>query len=107
MVNLAYTKADLAEEKLEDQPGGSQSKYPWGLNITLDDETLAKLGIDVNVVKSGQTMDAHITLKVTGTSTSMMASGDNEACVNCTITDMDLGGNGPSDADRAAKMYDK
>jgi hypothetical protein len=65
------------------------------------------LGVDISTVKTGQKIPASIVMQVTGTSSSLMSSGDNEASVNVIITDMDLGDNEMSDTERAAKMYNK
>lgn len=95
MTNLAYTKKEAKAEygtsptvSDEDLP-----KYPYGLTLYLDDDTLEKLGIK-ELPKVGSTMLAQITVMVTGTSQrATQSTKDGEAmstCVDLQITDMDI-----------------
>ena len=45
LVNMARSKKERKREARELAVEGDQSKFPWGLSITLDDESLTKLGI--------------------------------------------------------------
>jgi hypothetical protein len=106
MVNLAYTPKEIKEEKAEystivnDVP-----KYPYGLSICLNEETLSKLGKTINDFQVNSTITIPCTLLVTGVSSRKNSSGAEEQEVSATITDMDI-----PDAqgkDPAATMYDK
>ncbi len=71
-------------------PEGEQPRYPWGLSLNLEDESLKKLGVDtlpeVGVVLS-------LTAKVTVTSVSARddQDGGKSRSMNLQITDMALG----------------
>lgn len=97
MTNLAMTKAEAKAEYSECIAGAPADddlpRYPYGLSIYLDDDTLKKLGI-TDLPKVGSSMLAQITLTVTGTSqraTQSSKDGENlTTCVDLQITDMDL-----------------
>lgn len=68
MTNLAMTKEEAKKEYgCEPSDTDTLPKYPYGLSMHLDDDTLAKLGI-TDLPKVGSTMLAQITITVTGTS---------------------------------------
>lgn len=96
MPNLALSP-DEAEKEYGDccasPDGDSLPKYPYGLTLYLDDDTLKKLGI-TDLPKVGASMPATITVMVTGTSQrATQSSKDGETmrtCVDLQITDMDI-----------------
>jgi len=94
MANLAMT-ADEAKKEYGCEPSDTDSlpKYPYGLSIYLDDDTLKKLGI-TDLPKVGTSMPATITVTVTGTSQRATQSGKEgenmRTCVDLQITDMDI-----------------
>lgn len=109
MTNLALTKkeakaeyGDSAKPSDEDLP-----RYPYGLTLYLDDDTLEKLGI-TDLPKVGSTMLAQITVMVTGTSqraTQSTKEGETlRTCVDLQVTDMDLAA---PVKDKAKTLYSK
>lgn len=109
MANLELTKKE-AKEEAGVGPDAYLPKYPYGLSLYLDDDTLAKLGI-TDLPKVGSTMQAQITIKVTGTSQRAQQSekedGKEETmstCVDMQITDMDIA---PSSKPAADVLYPK
>ena len=106
MVNLQLSKAEAQEES-----GATPElpRYPYGLSIYLDDETLEKLGM-TEMPKVGTVLQLTAQVTVTGTST-RATQGEKEAgeatettcsCVDLQITDMDLQGGGK---DMAKSLY--
>lgn len=105
MTNLAMTKKEAKEEYGAVPADDDLPKYPYGLSLYLDDDTLAKLGI-TDLPKVGSTMQAQITVTITGTSQrATQSTKDGEqlsTCVDMQITDMDFA---PTAKDPAAVLY--
>lgn len=91
-LSAAEAKAELA--CAPDSDGGP--KYPWGLAIYLDDETLAKLGI-TTPPDVGSKMQLMATVEVTGNSQRQTQEGK-DVSVDLQITAMELTGSAPSAA---------
>lgn len=105
MTNLAMSKEEAKAEYGEISTGSSDEnlpRYPYGLSLHLDDEVLAKLGIK-DLPKVGSTMQAQITITITGTSqraTQSSKKGEEmRTCVDMQITDMDIADTGKKPAD--------
>jgi hypothetical protein len=96
MTSLALT-ADEAKKEYGDccvsPDADSLPKYPYGLTLYLDDDTLKKLGI-TDLPKVGTSIPATITVMVTGTSqraTQSSKEGETmRTCVDLQITDMEM-----------------
>ena len=58
MKDMAYTKTELKKNNGPDQPvsmgDDTREKYPWGLEIRLENESIKKLGIDISNFTVGQ-----------------------------------------------------
>lgn len=95
MTNLAMSPEEAKKEYGDScvAPDGSNlPKYPYGLTLYLDDETLKKLGI-TDLPKVGTKMLAQVTVEVTGTSQRATQGKEGEnvrTCVDLQITDMDI-----------------
>lgn len=109
MTNLALTKKEAkAEYGTSPTPSDEDlPRYPYGLTLYLDDDTLEKLGLK-ELPKVGSTMLAQITVMITGTSqraTQSTKEGEQmSTCVDMQITDMDLA---PPAKDMAKSLYSK
>jgi hypothetical protein len=88
MIDLAYTKAELAEEKKEMAagPSGEADPYPWGMCIRMESETLAKLGLDDPLPHVGGEVHMLVIAKVTSVNMSARATQKDETCVGFQIT---------------------
>jgi len=106
MVNMEMTKEEAKEYGGLCCAGDSEDKgpkYPWGLQISLDDGSLEKLGI-TELPPVGTTMLVQAQVTVTSASSSQRQSGDVEQRVELQITDMEL--SPPSSDDkRASRLY--
>lgn len=108
MTNLALTKAEAKEESGVEP---YLPKYPYGLTLYLNDETLEKLGM-TEMPKVGSVLQLQAMVTVTGTSQRAQQtekeSGEPDetttSCVDLQITDMDL--QGPA-KDMAKSLYSK
>ena len=89
---LGYTEADV-----KDAP-----KYPYGLNLDLNDETLKKLGI-TKLPAVGDAVSITAIAKVTRIS-AYEEQGGSEQCLGLQITDMEISIGGQS-SDAANKLY--
>lgn len=92
MVDLAYTKAELAEHSanlsgatpVEDMP-----KYPYGMSLWLSQELLAKLGGMPG--KVGDSLNVTGVVKITELSQREKADGTTEETLNLQFTEFDFG----------------
>lgn len=95
------TKASLinmqqsAEEAKEySQPTEAEApKYPWGLCITLNGDSLDKLGVKA-LPAAGSKVTIVAKAEVTRTSENQTQDGESEMSLDLQITDMQLGGLG-------------
>lgn len=85
MINMARE----ASEAEESYPTPEQSKYPYGLCIHLDDDTLQKLGI-TTPPPAGASMLLQAQVMVTSTGSEVMLGGEVEGRLTLQITDMEL-----------------
>lgn len=107
MTNLAMSKQQAKVEYGGAPDDEDLPRYPYGLQLYLDDDTLKKLGI-TDLPKVGSSMLAQITVTVTGTSQRATQSGkegeETRTCVDMQITDMELA---PPAKDMATSLYGK
>ncbi len=89
MVDLAYTPKE-AKEEAASVPMDSISgpKYPWGLRISLDTDTLEKLGLEASDVQVGDIVHIFAFAEVVSISMSDNADGGKRSCVDLQITQM-------------------
>ena len=91
LVDMKFTKAEAkaqAEEYSKPSPDNEPS-YPWGLEIRLEDESLAKLGI-TTLPEIGAEFHLSVVATVKSASESRMASGRTDRCVCLQITMMGI-----------------
>jgi hypothetical protein len=104
LVDVAYSAEEAKRETTlgeEAEEGGP--KYPWGLSISLDDETLAKLGI-TQMPDIGTAMT--LTARVEVCSTSQYANQKStDKSVSLQITAMELSGAAESSPSTASLLY--
>lgn len=102
LVDLAYTPKEQKEreDKYSAMPSAYDGpKYPWGLELTLDDSVLRKLGKSSRDFRIGDEIDLPVRVRVTRISAYETESGSDES-VGLTVTHMQGEGE-----DRAAKLY--
>ena len=95
MKDMKRTRAEIKEAS---QPMASQPEYPWGLCITLDNDSLDKLDID-ELPKVGGRITIVAVARVTSVSARTDEGGDDSRCVSLQIERMRLGGDGDGDDD--------
>lgn len=90
-VSLINMKQSAEEAKEYTEPKAADApKYPWGLCITLNDDSLEKLGIDnLPAVDTEVTVIAKAT--VSRTSEYQTQGGESERSLDLQITDMQVG----------------
>ena len=87
MINMKMSKKEAQEEM---QPTAADApEYPYGLTISLDEESMAKLGI-TELPKVGATMTLTAQVSVCGTSQYSTQGGEDESNLSLQITDMEL-----------------
>lgn len=105
---MALTNMKLSPKEAKTMLGccepeqGDGPAYPYGLSISLNDDTLKKLGMDA-MPEIGAKMQLMAVVEVTSTSQYNQQSGTDKN-VSLQITDMALASPG---ADPASKMYGK
>lgn len=89
MATLINMQMSAEEAKEETQPSVAEApKYPWGLNIRLDDDAMAKLGLSTLEVGSEVMIVAKA--KCTSCSSREVQGGDSESSCELQITDMSV-----------------
>lgn len=87
MVNMKMSKKEAKEYT---QPvAGDAPEYPYGLSISLDEDSMAKLGI-TSLPKVGTQMEIRALVTVCGTSQYSTQGGEDESNLSLQITDMEL-----------------
>lgn len=80
--------------------------YPYGLSITLEKESLTKLGKSATDYKMGDKVTVSAVAHVKSISSSQYDDGENHESVTLQITEMDCGDNSTDkDGDRASRLY--
>lgn len=88
LTDMAYTKAELKEEKKE-YISGDQAPYPWGLCLSLQKAELDKLGIK-DLPQVGSEWHFLAVATVTGVNQSASVTQDEETRVGLQITMMQV-----------------
>lgn len=101
LISMENTAAEAKEQTSPTADGGP--KYPWGLNICLNDDSLDKLGVKtLPAVGTEVTMVAKAT--VASTSENATESSGTRSSMDLQITDMQLDGLNNDLFGRAAEM---
>lgn len=79
--------------------------YPYGLSISLDDESLEKLEVDVTDLAVGSTMVVVAKVKVSSVSSNQSDGGPSRQSVSLQITEMCLEPEGAKAGDAADALY--
>lgn len=110
---LVSLKRDVKVEPADTMLASSpvREEYPYGCCLSLDEETLSKLGV-TELPKAGATITFTAQARVASTSVRSEAAepdegegAEKERRVELQITAMDMGGAAPRDA--AAALYDR
>ncbi len=96
----ARAKAEMAEPTPTDPP-----RYPWGLSLTLDEDSLDKLGMSA-LPEVGETRHLMAAVTVTSCSSNESESGKHRS-VTLQITEMALGEPPKDSSAHAEKLYGK
>lgn len=98
-IDVAFTKAERKKQNQGPSPI-SENKYPYGLSLRLDNDTLEKLGLD-SLPKVGTTVRVEATAKVTSVSSNEGTQGKNR-CVELQVTKLGVG-SGAQSMEEAAR----
>lgn len=101
MATLINMQMSAEEAKEQAQPSAKdEPKYPWGLNIHLDDDALEKL--DIGDLEVGKEVTIIAKATVSGCNSYQTQGGESESSCDLQITDMQVSGFGP---DAASVLY--
>lgn len=100
MKSMKMSEQESAEYAMPTAMSG-QPLYPWGLQITLDDESLKKLGLS-NLPALDEVLEIRCKAQVTGLNSRKEGNDEDESCVILQITDMEVESR---DRDVASKLY--
>ncbi len=94
----------LTKEEASEEIGCSpcDPKYPWGLELTLNDDVLQKLGFKDAMPQVGKIMKIMAVATVTGVRSSQDQDGESESSMSLQITALDVE---PASSDMAGKMW--
>lgn len=110
--DMAYTDAEIVERKENMDkccvmPSDySGPKYPWGLELRLENNSLEKLGVDISKFKGGQSVPLQIEGIVTGISLSENEKGERNACLTIVAAKIGLETK-KSTTEQAESLYGK
>lgn len=110
--DMAYTDTEIAERKADMEkcctmPADySGPKYPWGLELRLETNSLEKLGVDISKFKVGQELPMDIMGRVTGISINERENGERSACLTIVAAKIGIETK-KSLAEQAETMYGK
>ena len=101
LINMENTPAEA--QQMTNPTAADAPKYPWGLNICLNDDSLDKLGVKtLPAVGTEVTIVAKAT--VAATRESATEGGDAQASMDLQITDMQIDGLDKDLLGRAAEL---
>lgn len=101
LINMQQTAAEAkeyTEPSIADAP-----KYPWGLCITLSNDSLKKLGVKA-MPAAGTVVTIVAKAEVAGTRETQTQGGETESSMDLQITDMQVDGLDVDVLGRAAEM---
>lgn len=88
MVDMRRTDAEKSADRSGMCSPCSPSDYPWGLSISLDDESLKKIKADFDTIEIGETYHFFVMAKVTAKSRNESDGGEPHERVELQITHM-------------------
>lgn len=91
MVSLKRTAKEVKERNLPTPDMSEGDKYPWGLQIRLDKDTLKKLGMDASKWPSQKTGEFKAKFFVSESTFHPSLKGDPDQRLELQITDMEIG----------------
>lgn len=95
LIDMTLSKEEAKEESYLSSPSDDNlPRYPWGLSLCLDDDTLKKLGVGMMAVGTQMTLTAQVI--VTGTRSSQNQGGDSEQSMDLQITAMEINSAAPA-----------
>lgn len=105
MINMAMSAAEAKEESVPCASDPSElPKYPYGLEVQLDDNSMEKLGIS-KLPDVGYVMQMTCMVTVTNVRSSQAQDNEPEQSMSLQITDMQLDAPMMDNSARAAKLY--
>lgn len=88
LVDMKRTKKEAKDNSPEVAKSSMEEKYPWGLSITLEKESLEKLGIDVSKCGIGDKVMIEAECEVSNISMSERIKGQDQKTLGLQITRM-------------------
>jgi len=107
---MSLTSMELSAQEAQEYTScevkpGDAPRYPYGLTLYLDNDSLAKLGIS-DLPKVGSALKLNALVTVTSIGMSQQQDGDAEMRTELQITDMELSGAGGSSPEQlAARLF--
>ena len=106
---LTNMKMSTEEAKEEMQPTAADApEYPWGLSITLNDDSLEKLGMLKSLPAVNTKMVLTAEVVVSSVRSYQTQAGEDESSIDLQITDMKLANSGTESMTNASNtLYGK
>ena len=102
LIDMAKSGEEAAATPLMPQ----ENKYPYGLQITLTQDELEKLGVDHSDWEVGATFHLHAFAKVTSISENEREGGEKTCCVGLQITHLQGESEDAEDEEEGAEEYE-
>lgn len=106
MVNMELTEKESKKDTVESMEN-QMPKYPWGLSISLDNDSLEKLGMEDEDFEAGQEFTIECRVKVMGFSEDETINDGVRKCVRLQITEMEVSDGSTEPEKMAKKLYKK
>jgi hypothetical protein len=106
LTSMKLTKSDVErqQEKYSKPAPADAERYPYGLELHLDNQVLDKCGLD-ELPEVGSTMTLMATVKVTSVSSRDEVDGDKRNSVSLQITAMGLESDATDNTKKVEKLY--
>lgn len=88
--SMKRTKSEMKSTSGAEPVSLNENPYPYGLEITLEKESVEKLGLDINDFSIGGKVDIVCTAEITSLSQSA-SKNDENLSVRLQITDLNMG----------------
>jgi hypothetical protein len=105
LTSMKISKAERESLYSEKSIATEGPMYPYGLSVSLDNESMEKLGLEAGDLSVGSSMVLVAKVEVCSVSSSEYKGGDPNQSVTLQITDMCLEAEGAKASDAAGALY--
>ncbi|MDY7579361.1 hypothetical protein RGU70_13665 [Herbaspirillum sp. RTI4] len=104
MIDMKMSAEEAKEQTAPSESSESESQYPYGLRVSLDDDALEKLGL-TSLPAVGSKISFNAVAEVCGTSSYAQDGGEAETSLSLQITGMEVTSSAQTTTDAANALY--